>query len=68
MTAEALDPETDARVRGSVARQTMLTTLGVTIERLEAGYCELGLVNRPDLTQQHGFVHAGAISSWLQAR
>jgi uncharacterized protein (TIGR00369 family) len=58
-----LAPEIDARVRASIARQTMLTTLGVTIERLEPGYCELGLANRPDLTQQHGFIHAGAITT-----
>jgi len=33
------------------------------IERLEPGCCELGLANRPDLTQQHGFIHAGAITT-----
>ena len=58
-----LAPEIDARVRTSIARQTMLTTLGVTIERLEPGYCELGLASRPELTQQHGFIHAGAITT-----
>jgi uncharacterized protein (TIGR00369 family) len=63
MTAAALDPETDARVRASIARQTLLTTLGVTVERLGPGYAELGLANRADLTQQHGFVHAGAITA-----
>lgn len=41
----------------------MLTTLGVTIERLAPGYVELGLASRADLMQQHGFVHAGAIST-----
>jgi uncharacterized protein (TIGR00369 family) len=41
----------------------MLTTLGVTVERLEPGYVELGLAHRQDLTQQHGFVHAGAITT-----
>lgn len=65
-TAEAgepLDPEADTRVRASIGRQTMLTTLGVTIERLGSGYCELGLARRADLTQQHGFIHAGAITT-----
>jgi len=41
----------------------LLTTLGVTIERLAPGYVELGLASRADLMQQHGFVHAGAIST-----
>jgi uncharacterized protein (TIGR00369 family) len=63
VTEQALTSETDARVRASIARQAMLTTLGVTVERLESGYCELGLANRADLTQQHGFVHAGAITT-----
>jgi uncharacterized protein (TIGR00369 family) len=63
VTEEALDPAIDARVRASIARQTLLTTLGVTVERLAPGYAEFGLVKRADLTQQHGFVHAGAITT-----
>jgi uncharacterized protein (TIGR00369 family) len=58
-----LAPETEARVRASIARQTLLTTLGVTVEQLAPGYAELGLVSRADLTQQHGFVHAGALTT-----
>ena len=58
-----LAPETTARVRASIARQTLLTTLGVTIERLAPGYVELGLASRMDLSQQHGFVHAGALTT-----
>ena len=58
-----LAPETAARVRDSIARQTLLTTLGVTVERLAPGYVELGLASRADLSQQHGFVHAGAITA-----
>jgi uncharacterized protein (TIGR00369 family) len=61
--ARSLAPEVDARARASIARQTMLTTLGVSVERLEPGYCELGLAHRADLTQQHGFIHAGAITT-----
>jgi uncharacterized protein (TIGR00369 family) len=58
-----LAPDVVARVRASIARQTLLTTLGVTVERLAPGYVELGLASRADLTQQHGFVHAGAITA-----
>jgi uncharacterized protein (TIGR00369 family) len=58
-----LPPETAARVRASIARQTLLTTLGVSVESLSAGQVELGLASRPDLTQQHGFLHAGAITT-----
>ena|SRR6516162_6783322 len=58
-----LAPETAARVRASIARQTLLTTLGVTVEQLATGYVELGLASRMDLSQQHGFVHAGALTT-----
>jgi uncharacterized protein (TIGR00369 family) len=58
-----LAPEVASRVRASIGRQSMLTMLGVTVERLAVGYAELGLVSRDDLKQQHGFVHAGAITT-----
>jgi len=58
-----LAPETASRIRASIARQTLLTTLGVSVERLAPGYVELGLASRADLSQQHGFVHAGAITA-----
>jgi len=61
--APALAGAVEDRVRASIARQTLLTTLGVTIERLAAGQVELGLEHRPDLSQQHGFVHAAAITA-----
>jgi uncharacterized protein (TIGR00369 family) len=61
--APELAPETAARVRASIARQTLLRTLGVTVECLAAGHVELGLASRADLTQQHGFLHAGAITT-----
>ena len=58
-----LTPETVERVRASIARQTLPDTLGVRVERISAGQAELGIASRPDLTQQHGFVHAGAITT-----
>jgi uncharacterized protein (TIGR00369 family) len=58
-----LDPEIDRRVRASIGRQTMLGTLGVSVLALEPGRAELGLKRRADLCQQHGFVHAGALTA-----
>jgi len=66
MTAEPaghLDPETEHRIRESIGRQTLLTTLGVSVARLRAGRVELDLPYRADLCQQNGFVHAGAITA-----
>ncbi len=59
----ALDPQTEHRIRESISRQTLLTTLGVSVARLGAGRAELDLPYRADLCQQNGFMHAGAITT-----
>ncbi|GLY79485.1 PaaI family thioesterase [Actinoallomurus iriomotensis] len=56
----ALEPFQDKRIRDSIARQTLLTTLGVEVVELAPGRVTLGLPFRPDLCQQNGFLHAGA--------
>ncbi|MHB8451905.1 MAG: PaaI family thioesterase [Mycobacteriales bacterium] len=61
--APVLDASTDQRLRASIARQTLLTTLGVTVERLAGGRVELAMSRRADLCQQHGFLHAGALTA-----
>jgi uncharacterized protein (TIGR00369 family) len=50
-------------VRGSFARQSLMATLGVRLERVAPGECDLGLDYRADLCQQNGFLHAGTVSS-----
>jgi uncharacterized protein (TIGR00369 family) len=57
------DPEFERRIRGSFARQAMMTTLGATLERVAPGEVDIRLPFRADLTQQHGFLHAGAMTS-----
>jgi uncharacterized protein (TIGR00369 family) len=51
------------RVRASFARQKLMTTIGATLEQVEPGAVTIRLPFRDDLTQQHGFIHAGAIAS-----
>jgi len=58
-----LDPSADRRIRDSIGRQTLLGTLGVTIAEIAAGRVVLDLEYRPDLCQQHGYLHAGAITT-----
>src|ERR1700744_983690 len=41
----------------------MLPPRGETVARRESVYGERGLARRADLTQQHGFIHAGAITT-----
>lgn len=57
------DPDFEARGRASFARQPMMATLGVTLERVEPGLAEMAMPYGPHLLQQHGFVHAGALSA-----
>ena len=52
-----------ARVRASFDKQKLMATLGATLESVSPGAVTLRLPFRDDLTQQHGFLHAGAIAS-----
>jgi uncharacterized protein (TIGR00369 family) len=63
MRFQPRDPDFENRVRSSFARQAAMRTLGVTIERVAPGEVELAFPFRADLTQQHGFVHAGVVTA-----
>ena len=58
---QASDPDYERRVRDSFARQGMMGHLGAVLAGLGPGWCEIELPYRPELTQQHGFFHAGAV-------
>ena len=55
--------EPEQRVRASFDKQGLMTTLGATLESVSPGSVEIALRPRPDISQQHGFVHAGAVSA-----
>ena len=57
------DPDFAARVRSSFERQGFMTNLGAELTLVEPGSCEIRLPFRSDLTQQHGYFHAGALTS-----
>jgi uncharacterized protein (TIGR00369 family) len=59
MAFQAQDPDFEARVRQSFARQGAMRLIGAELTRLEPGVATIELGHRPDLTQQHGFFHAG---------
>ncbi len=56
-------PDFERRTRASFAKQGIMAHLGATLERVEAGRVEIALAFRPELSQQHGFFHAGVIST-----
>jgi uncharacterized protein (TIGR00369 family) len=57
------DQAFEVRVRASFARQSVMTTIGARLTRVTPGAVEIELPFRSDLTQQHGFVHAGVITT-----
>ena len=51
------------RVRASFAKQGLMRTLGATLGEVSSGRVEIVLRPSPAVSQQHGFVHAGAVSA-----
>jgi uncharacterized protein (TIGR00369 family) len=51
------------RIRQSFSKQGLMSTLDATLGKIEPGSVEISLVPNPSITQQHGFVHAGAVSA-----
>ena len=56
-----------ARVRASIDRQGMMNTLGVELVAIERGRVEMTLRHDDRFTQQHGFLHAGAVAAVLDS-
>jgi uncharacterized protein (TIGR00369 family) len=56
-----------ARVRASFGRQAMMATLGAELVSVDRGRVELALNHDARFTQQHGFMHAGAVASVLDS-
>lgn len=56
-------PSPARRVAESFAKQVFMATLGAELSRVEEGEVEIILPFRRELTQQHGFLHAGAVTS-----
>jgi uncharacterized protein (TIGR00369 family) len=53
----------DRRIRTSFAKQGLMRTLGAELGKVRSGQVEIMLVPKPEISQQHGFVHAGAVSA-----
>ncbi|GGV71427.1 PaaI family thioesterase [Streptomyces massasporeus] len=60
---EQASPGTQARVRDSFTRQGLMAHLGARITRIAPGCVHIELPSRPEVTQQHGYFHAGATSA-----
>jgi len=63
MTGEPLDPAQEARVREAFDGQGMMKTLGAKLTRVAKGEVEIVLPFAPHIAQQHGFIHAGGLTT-----
>ncbi len=57
------DADYERRTRESFARQGAMTHLGASLDRVAPGHVEISLAFRPELSQQHGFFHAGIVAT-----
>ncbi|MGW2088322.1 PaaI family thioesterase [Streptomyces sp. NPDC001880] len=60
---EQASPEVQKRIRESFDRQGLMTHLGARLIHIGPGRVHIELPARPEVTQQHGYVHAGATSA-----
>src|ERR1700710_1053953 len=51
------------RILASFSRQGLMGTLGASLGAISPGAVEIVLHPSPAISQQHGFVHAGAVSA-----
>lgn len=61
------DADFAARVRASFERQAVMRTLGAALAEVQAGRVAIAMAHRPELCQQHGFLHAGIVSTALDS-
>lgn len=64
---EPRDPDFEAKVRSSFAKQTAMRTLGAVIGKVGPGEVEIEMPYRADLTQQYGFIHCGIVTAILDS-
>jgi uncharacterized protein (TIGR00369 family) len=57
------DPDFEARVRASFDRQAFMRHIGAELAVVEPGRAEVRLPWRPELGQQHGYFHGGAVGT-----
>lgn len=64
---EPKDPSFADRVRDSFQEQRVMHTLGARLVRIAPGEVDIELPFHDSLTQQHGFLHAGIVTTVLDS-
>lgn len=60
---EQADLGIQARIKASFERQGLMRHLGARLGHVGPGRVHIVLPNRPEVNQQHGYIHAGATSA-----
>jgi len=55
------------RVRASFARQGAMALIGASLAEVAPGFCAIALAPRPEISQQHGYVHAGIVATIIDS-
>lgn len=63
MASDPANTEYETRVRESFAKQGLMSTLGASLLSVTPGAVEIAIRPAPAISQQHGFIHAGAVSA-----
>ncbi|MCB0279115.1 MAG: PaaI family thioesterase [Calditrichaeota bacterium] len=57
------DDHIKGKIRDSFKRQAFMKLIGAELVLIDSGYCEIKLPYKIELSQQHGYFHAGAVST-----
>lgn len=57
------NPDFETAVRDSFAQEGLMTHLGAVLTSVEPGTVQIEVAYRPELTQQHGYFHAGVTTA-----
>ncbi len=63
MGYQVSNPRFAEDIRQSFARQSMMSLIGAKLELVEPGLVEISIAYRKELTQQHGYLHAGVVTT-----
>jgi len=61
--SEQPNPSFIEEIKESFGRQSLMQLIGAELGVVEPGVVEINLAYRPDLLQQHGYLHAGIVTT-----
>jgi uncharacterized protein (TIGR00369 family) len=63
MAHQPRNPSFAEEIKESFAKQTIMKLIGAELGRVKPGVVEISLPFRSDLVQQHGYLHAGIVTT-----